>query len=71
MLIREVTCPACQGTFIVERDLWAIGEVRLHCPECLEYFSPSDSPRRGTATEVVRASVEITVWEPSVSRDFR
>ena len=65
MLIRQVDCPHCGGSLIIERKLWATGGARLRCPSCQRYFAPEGSPGDISLAEASMASVTIELWEPS------
>lgn len=66
MLIVTCRCPHCAHEFIVDRNLWAIGTVRLRCPGCGAYFLPDGSPGDCTPEEAARASVPLHVFDPQV-----
>jgi transposase-like protein len=64
MHIKEVACPRCGKTSVVDGGLFEIGSVRLRCTNCGFYFEPADSPRSKTVAQVTNANVEVTIWEP-------
>ncbi len=64
MQIIEATCPACAGTVIVDRNLWAVGTIDLRCPSCGEYFAPEGSPGDVSPEDAARSSVPLTIFRP-------
>ena len=64
MQIVTVSCPDCAASFIVDRNLWAIGSVELRCPACETYFLPEGSPGDRTPEEAARASVPLRIFRP-------
>lgn len=64
MLIVTCRCPRCSDEFIVDRNVWATGTVRLRCPGCATYFLPEGSPGDVTPEEAARASVPLRIFDP-------
>ncbi len=64
MHIELLTCPMCEGRFVVDGSLWEIGTVRLRCAHCAHMFLPEGSPRTRTVEKVTNSSVAIEIWEP-------
>lgn len=64
MIVKNVDCPACGWTIMVDEKLWSVGTVRLRCGGCEHYFLPVGSPGTTTIEEAANAAVPITIWEP-------
>lgn len=62
MLIVGLRCPHCEATVIVDRKLWGVGTVPLHCGTCGADFTPSGSPKDYSVAEAANASVDVAIW---------
>lgn len=41
----EITCPGCNGVFVVVPHMLKIKDVDFHCPFCDLYFKQEQSPK--------------------------